>query len=114
MDSTEKKALSAEQLHAVAGLFRALCDPLRLAILQCLCDQPRCVSEIVAAVGTTQANVSKHLRKLVNHGVLHPNNAGRNVFYTLSDGLPLRLCEVVHAQIDRLPGRLPKPPLGKN
>jgi DNA-binding transcriptional ArsR family regulator len=106
MDSSpKKKPLSPAQLQSVAALFRALCDPLRLAILQTLCEQPRCVGEIVEHVGTSQANVSKHLRKLVSGAVLLPETRGRHVFYRLAHGLPLRLCELVHAEIARLPRR---------
>ncbi len=102
MGAMKKTPLSTDQLASVAAMFNALSDPLRLAILQTLCDGPRCVSEIVAEVGTSQANVSKHLKKLVVSGVLTPEADGRNVFYQLANGLPLRLCELVHSEIRSL------------
>jgi DNA-binding transcriptional ArsR family regulator len=102
MGSTKKSPLSITQLESVATLFSALGDPLRLAILQSLCNEPRCVSEIVQIVGTSQANVSKHLAKLVARGVLTPSQTGRNVFYQLANGLPLRLCKLVHSELNEI------------
>lgn len=110
MNSSQKKPLSSTQLKSVALLFSALSDPLRLAILQTLCDVPRCVADIVEIVGTSQANVSKHLAKLVSRGVLTQNPNGRNVFYQLANGLPLRLCELVHSEISSLPQDQPRVP----
>ena len=48
----------------MAGRFKLLGEPMRLKILQAVCGEPRTVNEIVAAVGATQANVSKHLSLL--------------------------------------------------
>jgi DNA-binding transcriptional ArsR family regulator len=105
MGLKKKTSLSMAQLESVAALFGALSDPLRLAILQSLCEAPRCVSEIVDLVGTSQANVSKHLAKLVSQGVLSPRPNGRNIFYQLANGLPLRLCELVQSEMKRLPAQ---------
>jgi hypothetical protein len=37
--------------------------------------------------------------------VLCPHPDGRNVFYQLANGLPLRLCELVHAEINQIPSQ---------
>ena len=49
------------ELDRMAARFKLLGEPMRLKILQAVCREPRSVNDIVAATGSTQANVSKHL-----------------------------------------------------
>ena len=99
--STEKKkrALTDAQLEGVARHFRMLGEPMRLKILQAICRNPLAVNDIVAAVGATQANVSKHLALLTAAGILTRQKQGQSVFYGLKDELTLKLCELVHARV---------------
>lgn len=68
-----------------AKLFRGFSDPSRLSILDALRDGPRTVSEIVAATGLAQSNVSNHLACLRDCGLVTSEQAGRFVRYQLSD-----------------------------
>jgi DNA-binding transcriptional ArsR family regulator len=72
---------------------------MRLKILQALCRAPRTVTDIVSAVGATQANVSKHLALLATAGILTREKDGQRVYYGMKDPLTLKLCELVHAQL---------------
>ncbi len=54
-------ANAAVDIAVAARLFHGLSDPTRLSILLALLDGERCVSDIVAAVGSSQSNVSNHL-----------------------------------------------------
>ena len=63
-------ALKPAELERIAGRFKALGEPMRLKILQAVCGSPRTVTDIVAATGATQANVSKHLALLAAAGIL--------------------------------------------
>lgn len=73
------------RLELAAKLFRGLADPSRLSILESLVDGERCVSEIVAATGLTQSNVSGHLACLKDCGLVASRQAGRFVYYRLDD-----------------------------
>lgn len=102
--STKKKIaapLSASQLENVASRFRLLGEPMRLKILQAVCDGPRTVTEIVQAVGATQANVSKHLSLLATGGILERRKDGQCVYYGMKDPLVLQLCMLVHREMDQ-------------
>lgn len=66
-------------------LFHGLADPSRLAILDALREGPRTVSDVVAATGLTQPNVSNHLACLLGCGLVSREPAGRHAFYRLSD-----------------------------
>jgi len=99
--SKEKHArlLTVGELDRIAGRFKVLGEPMRLRILQAVCKEPRSVNEIVTAVGSTQANVSKHLALLAAGGVLARRKNGQCVYYAVKDKLAVKLCELVRAQL---------------
>lgn len=79
----------------VATRFRALSDTNRLRVLMCL-DQAECsVSELARRIGTTQPNVSKHLKVLLEAGLVHRRQAGNLAFYGVADRTVFDLCEIV-------------------
>lgn len=67
-----------------AKLFRSLGDPMRLAILEVLAGGERRVTDVVAAVGTSQANASAHLSCLKECGLILDRPQGRAVWYRLA------------------------------
>lgn len=93
------RRLRDEELQQIATHFRLLGEPMRLKILQAVCAEPRTVNEIVAAVGATQANVSKHLSLLAAAGILTRKKDGQCVYYGLKDELTLKMCALVHGQL---------------
>ena len=96
-----RPALSAGELEQIAGRFKVLGEPMRLKILQAVCQRPRTVNDIVAATGSTQANVSKHLARLAAAGILKREKNGQCVYYGIKDTLAVKMCELVRAQIKR-------------
>ena len=97
--SKRKFDLEPEELEQVAMRFRALGEPMRLKILQAVCQEPRPVNDIVAAVGATQANVSKHLSLLASAGILTRRKDGQCVYYEMKDQLAVKMCELVHRHL---------------
>jgi len=93
------RVLTVAELEQVAARFKMLGEPMRLRILQAVCKQPRTVTDIVAAAGSTQANVSKHLALLAAAGILKRKKDGQRVFYGIKDQLAVKLCELVRAQM---------------
>jgi DNA-binding transcriptional ArsR family regulator len=91
-----QRLLSDAELNRVALHFRVLGEPMRLKILQAVCRESRPVNDIVAAVGATQANVSKHLALLAATGVLTRKKSGQCVYYGMKDQLAVKMCELVH------------------
>jgi len=91
--------LTAVELEHLAGRFKLLGEPMRLKILQSVCHGPLAVNDIVAAAGSTQANVSKHLALLAAGGILERRKDGQCVFYGIKDRLVVQLCELVRAQL---------------
>ncbi len=93
--------LEAEQLERVANLFRAFSEASRLAIVQELKSGESSVSEIVEALSTSQANVSKQLKLLYEAGVVSRRKEGTQVFYRISDPIAFELCRLVCDKLNR-------------
>src|SRR5215471_13743392 len=94
-----KRALTDAELEQIAMHFRLLGEPMRLKILQAVCRDPRTVNDIVAAVGATQANVSKHLTLLAAAGILTRQKSGQCVYYGMRDQFTVQMCELVHKHL---------------
>jgi ArsR family transcriptional regulator, zinc-responsive transcriptional repressor len=82
---TTIEAPSTMSYEAAGELLRALAAPVRIAIITELADGPRCVHEIVEAVGAPQPLVSQHLRVLRGAGVVRGERRGREIAYFLTD-----------------------------
>jgi ArsR family transcriptional regulator len=67
--------------------LRALADPERLRIVQCLRAGPLPVSGISSSIKSPLANVSHHLKQLRLAGLVSRRKEGRQVIYALSDAL---------------------------
>jgi DNA-binding transcriptional ArsR family regulator len=61
--------------------FNAVAEPRRREILNYLALSERPVGEIVSALGLEQPSVSKHLRVLLDVGLVHVRREGRRMFY---------------------------------
>lgn len=95
--------LSPEAVELVAARFRTLAEPIRIRLLQELHAGEKNVSELVAAVGSTQPNVSKHLRILQEAGIIGRRQSGTSVYCYIADESVLDLCDAVCASVsDRL------------
>lgn len=72
-------------LARIAGLFRLMGDPTRLAILIACLGAPRAVGDIAGATGASPSLVSHHLRLLRAAGLVRGERAARQVFYGAAD-----------------------------
>ncbi|HTU49089.1 MAG TPA: metalloregulator ArsR/SmtB family transcription factor [Acidobacteriaceae bacterium] len=61
----------------IDGLFHALGDPTRRAILDKLCAGPSSVSTLAAPLGITVTAVMQHLQILEQSGLVHTEKVGR-------------------------------------
>ncbi len=84
---------------AAAELFGVLSTPLRLRILNAICDQEKGVNEIVADVQSTQPNVSQHLKVLYLAGIVSRRRVGNSIQYRVQSQQAMQLCRMVCTQI---------------
>jgi DNA-binding transcriptional ArsR family regulator len=90
-----RQPLSTAAIEMIAARFRILGEPLRVRIIQELEAGEKTVSQLVEAVGSTQPNVSKHLRLMQEAGIIGRRQEGNLVYCYVSDESVLRLCDAV-------------------
>ena len=71
------------QSNKCARFLKALADPDRLKIIQCLQAGPKNVTDLAQALGKELANVSHHLGVLRHAGLVLDEKQGRFVLYRL-------------------------------
>ena len=91
--------LSTDAVELVAARFRTLGEPIRIQLLQALQREERNVTDLVSAVGSTQSNVSKHLRILQDAGLVERRQEGNSVYYSIADPSVFALCDAVCSSI---------------
>jgi len=72
----------------VAAAAALLADPIRASIVRMLRDGPVCVCEMAAALGARENNVSNHLARLREAGLVRASRHGadtRRVYYERDD-----------------------------
>jgi ArsR family transcriptional regulator, zinc-responsive transcriptional repressor len=74
-----------ENLRVAAELLKALGAPHRLAIVLELASGPRCVHELVKALGISQSLTSQHLRVLRAGRLVRGVRRGKEMAYSLAD-----------------------------
>lgn len=65
-------------------ICKAVAHPLRLEIIDHLSKREMGASALLAALGTSKANLSKHMTQLIHAGVVEQRRDGRRVHYRLS------------------------------
>ena len=93
--------LPAPEVAGPAALAALIADPTRAGILAMLRDGPHCVCEMAAALGEKQNNVSMHLARLRDAGLVHRtrhDGDARWIFYVRDDAA----CAAAAAALDAL------------
>ncbi len=88
-------------MRTLSQVFKALSDETRLQMLGLLIEQGElCVYDFVEVLGITQSKASRHLRYLVNAGLLDDRREAVWVYFRLAESPE----PVQAAVLDLLPG----------
>ncbi|MHB1593799.1 MAG: ArsR/SmtB family transcription factor [Streptosporangiaceae bacterium] len=87
-------AVEIYELHA--RVCKAIADGKRLLIINELRDGSRTVSELVAALQISQANVSQHLAILRDRGIVSARRSGSNIHYSLTSKKVLEAVDLLY------------------
>jgi ArsR family transcriptional regulator, arsenate/arsenite/antimonite-responsive transcriptional repressor len=81
----DQPVLSAAEAEATAELFKALGDPARVRIVNCLATagEPVCICDLNGPLGLAQPTVSHHMKKLVDAGLVQREQRGKWAFFSL-------------------------------
>jgi ArsR family transcriptional regulator len=99
--NTENVVKTDQTFESAADLFRVMSAPMRLKIINCLCDGEKNVSYLLTKVNTTQPNMSQHLNTLYQAGILGKRREGVQIFYRIIDQRIVSICEAVCHEIAR-------------
>jgi len=72
-------------LELKAEVLKALAQPTRLKILECLRGGERCICEIIPAVGGEQSNISRHISLMQRSRLVTTRKDGVKVMVKVTD-----------------------------
>lgn len=75
-------------------IFKALADPTRLRILECIKDQEKCICEVIPYTGKSQPNVSLHLKVLKQAGLVNERKDGTRILLSIADKNVFKLIDL--------------------
>src|SRR5690625_47888 len=105
MAMNEVVVLDEVATEAYAHLFQAFAEPTRLGILQHLASGEHRVRELVEHMSLAQSTVSKHLKFLVECGLVTARPQGRATWYALADPSALRALIIAAEQMLHATGK---------
>ncbi len=74
-----------ETYQESAKVFKALCDPKRLAILKQLRSGEKCACVLLEPMDLTQSGLSYHMKILCDSGLVEGRQEGKWIHYRLSE-----------------------------
>ncbi len=84
--------------RALASVYKALADETRVKMLALLLEEPElCVCHLERTLDITQSKASRHLRYLLNAGLLQDRREGVWMHYRLADDMPPALRTLVES-----------------
>jgi ArsR family transcriptional regulator, arsenate/arsenite/antimonite-responsive transcriptional repressor len=94
--------LTAPDVTDAAAMAAILADPIRAGILRLLADGPHCVCEMAAAFGARDNNVSNHLARLRDAGLVRASRHDANGRYLYYERNEAAVAKVRAALVDVL------------
>ena len=77
-------------------ILKMMADETRLRIIEFLLDGEKCACEVVPFTRKSQPNVSLHLKKLEEAGILGSRKDGTRVFYKIKDRRVIKIFYVLN------------------
>lgn len=77
-------------------IFKALADPTRLKILECIKKEEKCICEIIPYTGKSQPNVSLHLKILKHAGLVNERKDGTKIMLSIADKDVFKLIDLAN------------------
>jgi ArsR family transcriptional regulator len=95
-------------MRTLASVFKALSDETRLQMLGLLLREGElCVCDFVEVLSVTQSKASRHLRYLVNAGLLQDRRAGTWVYFRIAEQAGDVQAAVLESLREYLTGQVP-------
>ena len=82
-----------------AETFRVMSAPMRLKIINCLCEEEKNVGQLLEEIDTTQPNMSQHLHTLHRAGILGRRRDGVQIYYRIVNESVVGMCRAMCTQL---------------
>ena len=82
-----------------AELCKTMANPRRLEILSALKDGEKRVTDLVAIIGISKANVSQHLAFMRHKGIVMTRKEGVYIFYSLTSQKIIKACSIMREML---------------
>ena len=83
---TTKSEVFSEEINELASLFKAMGHPARIAIIQFLRTQEKCIcTDLVNELPLAQPTISQHLKELKNAGLIKGSIEGKAICYCVEE-----------------------------
>ncbi|MFI3255299.1 MAG: metalloregulator ArsR/SmtB family transcription factor [Eubacteriales bacterium] len=79
------KTLDSSNHIQNAKVFKALCDPKRLAVLEILRKGEHCACDLIEHTGIAQSALSYHMKILVESNIVTARQEGKWIHYQISE-----------------------------
>jgi len=99
--SDESKKLLNKIFEMQCEICKALAHPLRIAIVDMLKDEEASAADLIAELGLSKANLSKHMALLTHGGIVESRKEGRQIFYRLTDPDIHQACTIMRSILYR-------------
>ena len=99
--SAEDKKLQQKIFQMQCEICKALANPIRMAIVNRLDDREVAASDLIADLGISKANLSKHITVLASGGIVESRRDGRQIFYRLIDPEIRKACAIMSSVLYR-------------
>ena len=86
-------------LENAAETFRVMSAPMRLKIINSLCEEEKNVGQLLDEIDTTQPNMSQHLNTLFKSKILGRRREGVQIYYHIINKPVVALCRALCTQI---------------
>ncbi len=94
---SKELTLLVKNAEAASDGLKSLAHPTRLLAVCFIGSGEKMVGELEVFLGTSQSNVSQHLAKLRDKGILATRKEGNQVFYRLKDKKVLNLISALQS-----------------
>ena len=77
-------------------ILKALADPTRLKILECIKNEEKCICEVIPYTGKSQPNVSLHLKILKHAGLVNERKDGTRIMISIANKDVFKLIDIAN------------------
>jgi DNA-binding transcriptional ArsR family regulator len=95
------RTMSRRIFEMQCEICKAMAHPIRLEIVETLSEKEIPAAALLAALGTSKANLSKHMALLMRAGIVEQRRTGRQVAYHLTHPDIHKACSIMRSILFR-------------